>query len=263
MIMHDVHFSRFDIKNEDTLERPQHIDHRFEAVVANPPFSANWSADPLKMDDERFSSYGKLAPKTKADFAFVQHMIHQLDTNGTMACVLPHGVLFRGSSEGHIREYLIKEKNYLDAVIGLPANIFYGTGIPTCIVVLKKQRTHSNHILFVDASGVENYEKVKTQNVLRPQDIDRIISTYHTFSQSIHVEAGVVEDKYSYVTTLDEIAENDYNLNIPRYVDTFEEEEPVDLQEVAQDLKQLNEDMKQTDQTIAEYCKELGIEAPF
>lgn len=118
MIMHDVHFSRFDIKNEDTLERPQHIDHRFEAVVANPPFSAKWSADPLKMDDERFSSYGKLAPKTKADFAFVQHMIHQLDTNGTMACVLPHGVLFRGSSEGHIREYLIKEKNYLDAVIG-------------------------------------------------------------------------------------------------------------------------------------------------
>ncbi|MDC3137349.1 type I restriction-modification system subunit M [Bacteroidota bacterium] len=263
MIMHDVHYSRFDIKNEDTLERPQHIDHRFEAVVANPPFSANWSADPLKMDDERFSSYGKLAPKTKADFAFVQHMIHQLDTNGTMACVLPHGVLFRGSSEGHIREYLIKEKNYLDAVIGLPANIFYGTGIPTCIVVLKKQRTHSDHILFVDASGEENYEKVKTQNVLRPQDIDRIISTYHTFNQSSHIEAGVVDDKYSYVTTLDEIAENDYNLNIPRYVDTFEEEEPVDLQEVAQDLKQLNEDMKQTDQTIAEYCKELGIEAPF
>ena len=188
------------------------------------------------MDDERFSSYGKLAPKTKADFAFVQHMIYQLDTNGTMACVLPHGVLFRGSSEGHIREYLIKEKNYLDAIIGLPANIFYGTGIPTCIVVLRKQRTHSNHILFVDASG-ENYEKVKTQNVLRPQDIDRIISTYHTFSQSSHIEAGIVEDKYSYVTTLDEIAENDYN--IPRYVDTFEEEEPVDLQEVAQDSKSL------------------------
>ena len=263
MIMHDVHFSRFDIKNEDTLERPQHIDHRFEAVVANPPFSAKWSADPLKMDDERFSSYGKLAPKTKADFAFVQHMIHQLDTNGTMACVLPHGVLFRGSSEGHIREYLIKEKNYLDAVIGLPANIFYGTGIPTCIVVLKKQRTHPEHILFVDASGEEHYEKVKTQNVLRPQDIDRIISTYRAFSKSHNAEAGVVDDKYSYVTTLDEIAENDYNLNIPRYVDTFEEEEPVDLQEVAQDLKQLNEDMKQTDQTIAEYCKELGIEAPF
>ncbi len=115
----------------------------------------------------------------------------------------------------------------------------------------------------MDASGEENYEKVKTQNVLRPQDIDRIISTYHAFSQSSHIEAGVVEDKYSYVTTLDEIAENDYNLNIPRYVDTFEEEESVDLQEVAQDLKKLNEDMKQTDQTIAEYCKELGIEAPF
>ena len=115
----------------------------------------------------------------------------------------------------------------------------------------------------MDASGEEHYEKVKTQNVLRPQDIDRIISTYRAFSKSHKAEAGVVEDKYSYVTTLDEIAKNDYNLNIPRYVDTFEEEEPVDLQEVAQDLKQLNGDMKQTDQTIAAYCKELGIEAPF
>jgi type I restriction enzyme M protein len=109
-------------------------------VVANPPFSAHWSANPLFMSDDRFSQYGKLAPKTKADFAFVQHMVYQLADNGTMAVVLPHGVLFRGSSEGHIRKYLIEDRNYLDTVIGLPANIFYGTSIPTCILVFKKCR---------------------------------------------------------------------------------------------------------------------------
>ncbi|MBO6793540.1 MAG: type I restriction-modification system subunit M [Balneolaceae bacterium] len=266
MIMHDVHFSRFDIKNEDTLERPQHLEQRFEAVVANPPFSARWSSDPLKMNDERFSSYGKLAPKTKADFAFVQHMLYQLDETGTMACVLPHGVLFRGSAEGHIREYLIKELNVLDAVIGLPANIFYGTGIPTCVLVLRKQRAHPEHVLFIDASGEDHYEKVKTQNRLRPQDIDKIITTYREFVQKSPLEKGfrgVSEDKYSYITNREEIAENDYNLNIPRYVDTFEEEEPVDLEAVAQELRQLEQDMKETDTTIADYCKQLGIEAPF
>ncbi|MCL4170392.1 UNVERIFIED_CONTAM: hypothetical protein GTU68_019368, partial [Idotea baltica] len=140
MIMHDVHYKRFDIKNENTLEKPQHEDMRFEAIVANPPFSAKWSASPLFMSDDRFSAYGRLAPKSKADFAFVQHMIHHLDDNGTMAVVLPHGVLFRGAAEGHIRKYLIEDRNYLDAVIGLPANIFFGTSIPTSILVLKKNR---------------------------------------------------------------------------------------------------------------------------
>jgi len=124
MILHDVHYSKFDIRQEDTLEHPQHFEDKFEAVVANPPFSAHWSANPLFMSDDRFSQYGKLAPKSKADFAFVQHMIHQLAENGAMAVVLPHGVLFRGAAEGHIRKYLIEDRNYLDAVIGLPANIF-------------------------------------------------------------------------------------------------------------------------------------------
>jgi type I restriction enzyme M protein len=132
MILHGVHYQRFDLKNEDTLENPapEHADLRFEAVVANPPFSAKWSASAIHENDDRFSAYGKLAPKTKADFAFVQHMVHHLDTGATMACVLPHGVLFRGAAEGHIRRYLIEDCNYLDAVIGLPANIFFGTGIP-------------------------------------------------------------------------------------------------------------------------------------
>jgi type I restriction enzyme M protein len=252
MIMHNVHYKKFDIKNDDTLERPAHEDLRFEAIVANPPFSAEWSASPLHMSNDRFSAYGKLAPKGTADFAFVQHMIHHLADTGTMACVLPHGVLFRGGAEGHIREYLIKEKNYLDAVIGLPANIFYGTSIPTCILVLKKKRPDGGSILFIDAS--QHFEKVKTQNVLRPDDINKIISVY---------KARTAEDKYSYVATLQEIAENDYNLNIPRYVDTFEEEEAVNLKAVAKELKKLETDMKATDATIEKFCKELGIDSPF
>lgn len=252
MIMHDVHYKRFDIKNEDTLERPQHRDNRFEAIVANPPFSAKWSASPLFMTDERFSPYGKLAPSSKADFAFVQHMVHHLDDNGTMAVVLPHGVLFRGAAEGHIRQYLIKERNYLDAVIGLPANVFYGTSIPTCILVLKKERSEADNLLFIDAS--QHFEKVKTQNVLRTQDIDKIINTY---------KSRVAEDKYSYVASLAEVADNDYNLNIPRYVDTFEEEEPVDLELVANQLVANDVKMKENDKTIAGFCNELGIKAPF
>jgi len=252
MIMHDVHYKKFDIKNEDTLERPQHFDMRFEAIVANPPFSAEWSASPLFMSDDRYAPYGRLAPKGTADFAFVQHMIHQLDDKGTMACVLPHGVLFRGGAEGHIREYLIKERNYLDAVIGLPSNIFYGTSIPTCILVLKKKRQHPENVLFIDAS--QHFEKVKTQNVLRPADIDKIIQAYKSRGS---------EDKYSYAAALSEIAENDYNLNIPRYVDTFEEEEAVNLKAISKELKKLEADMGRTDATIAGYCKELGIDTPF
>lgn len=260
MIMHGVHYKKFDIKNEDTLERPQHTDERFEAIVANPPFSAEWSASPLFMSDDRYAAYGKLAPKGTADFAFVQHMIHQLDDKGTMACVLPHGVLFRGGAEGHIREYLINEKNYIDAIIGLPANIFYGTGIPTCILVIKKDRKaksealedRANNILFIDAS--QHFEKVKTQNVLRESDITKIVEIY---------KARKNEDKYSYVASLDEVKENDYNLNIPRYVDTFEEEAAIDLKAVVKEMKQVAEAMQSTDKEIAKYCKELGIDAPF
>ncbi len=248
MILHGVHYLKFDVKQEDTLEHPQHLEHRFEAIVANPPFSANWSANQLFMSDDRFSQYGKLAPKSKADFAFVQHMVYHLAENGQMAVVLPHGVLFRGSAEGHIREYLIKEKNYLDAVIGLPANIFYGTSIPTCILVFKKCKEHPNDILFIDAS--EHYEKVKTQNVLTQENIDKIITTYRERK---------TEDKYSYVATLDEIAENDYNLNIPRYVDTFEEEEPVDIDAVMANIKSLESQRAELDKEINGYFKELGL----
>ena len=252
MILHGVHHTRFDIKLEDTLEHPQHEKLDAEAVVANPPFSAQWSASPLFMTDDRFSEYGKLAPSSKADFAFIQHMIYHLAENGVMAVVMPHGVVFRGAAEGHIRKYLIEEKNYLDAVIGLPANIFYGTSIPTCILVFKKCREHPDDILFIDAS--QHFEKVKTQNYLREEDVDRIIDTY---AKRISV------DKYSNVASLDEVRDNDFNLNIPRYVNTFEEEESIDIVAVSSELKTLEMEMKDTDETIAGFCKELNIPTPF
>lgn len=251
MILHNVHYRRFDIRLEDTLENPQHLEQRFEAIVANPPFSAKWSASPLHMNDDRFSQYGKLAPGSKADFAFVQHMIHHLAENGIMAIVLPHGVLFRGAAEGHIRKYLIEDRNYLDAVIGLPANIFYGTNIPTCVLVMKKCRENPDNILFIDAS--QHFAKVKNQNHLRDKDIEKIITTYRERK---------TEDKYSYIASLDEVKENDYNLNIPRYVDTFEEEEPVDLIAVAKELHSLEKDIEETDELITDFCNKLKISPP-
>lgn len=252
MILHDVHFSKFDIKQDNTLTRPQHLNQKFEAVVANPPFSAHWSADPLFLQDDRFSPYGKLAPKTKADMAFVQHMLYQLDEDGTMAVVLPHGVLFRGSSEGTIRQHLIEKMNVIDAVIGLPSNIFYGTSIPTCVLVLKKNRSNGDKILFIDAS--KEFEKQKTQNYLNPEHIAKIVECYHTRENV---------EKFAQVATLQDIQDNDFNLNIPRYVDTFEAEAEIDLAEVAKQLQDLEQQSQETDKAINAFCAELGIDSPF
>lgn len=247
MLLHDIDYTNFDIKNDDTLENPQHMGMKFEAIVANPPYSANWSADNKFLDDERFSAYGKLAPKSKADFAFIQHMIHHLDDKGTMAVVLPHGVLFRGAGEGVIRKYLIEERNVLDAVIGLPANIFFGTSIPTVILVFKKCRENSD-ILFIDASN--EFEKGKNQNNLTDANVEKIVDTY--------VKRETI-DKYSYVASMDEIKENDYNLNIPRYVDTFEEEEPIDLVVVSERISNIDKEIASIDEKLAVYLKELGL----
>jgi type I restriction enzyme M protein len=252
MILHDVHYADVDIRQEDTLERPLHRDLHFDAIVANPPFSAKWKPDPLKMSDDRFGVYGKLAPATKADMAFVQHMIYQLADDGVMACVLPHGVLFRGAAEGHIRKYFIEQLNFLDAVIGLPANIFYGTSIPTCVLVFKKCRKNPDDILFIDAS--QHFEKVKTQNRLLPEHIDNIVNAYIKRKN---------QPKYSHVAPLSDIKANDYNLNIPRYVDTFEAEEAIDLNAIAAQLSELEQAGKNTDATIAAFCSELGIKPPF
>ena len=254
MILHGIHFRQFDIKQEDTLEHPQHLDFRFEAVVANPPFSARWKGkdNPLNETDDRFSQYGRLAPTTKADFAFVQHMIYQMAENATMAVVLPHGVLFRGAAEEQIRKYIIKEQNYLDTIIGLPSNLFFGTSIPACILVLKKCRVHDDNILFIDAS--QHFEKVGNQNTLTDEHVEKIIDTY---------QRRETVEKYAYVASFSELVDNDYNLNIPRYVDTFEEEVAVDIHAVAKELKHLDTEMQETDRTIAGFCQELEITNPF
>ncbi len=256
MLLHDVHYREFDIQHDDTLENPKHFEKRFEAVVANPPFSAHWRGEdnPLNNSDERFSQYGRLAPKTKADYAFVLHMYYQLADNGIMACVLPHGVLFRGASEGEIRKYLIKELNCVDAVIGLPANIFYGTSIPTCILVIKKCRKADDNIVFIDASGEEHFKKVGNQNELRDEDVTEIVETYRN---------RVAKDKYSHIATIAEIAENDYNLNIPRYVDTFVVADSIDLNKISDELKAIAKDFETTNAEIETFCAELNIPTPF
>ena len=243
----------------DTINNPKLLHNeqlrKFDIVVANPPFSLDkWGAEDASTDAFKRFHRG-VPPKSKGDYAFISHMIETtVEATGKVGVIVPHGVLFRASSEGKIRKNLIEE-NLLEAVIGLPANIFFGTGIPTCILVLKKTRgANTNNVLFIDASGKENYEKVGNQNQLRPIDIQRITDTY-TQRETI--------DKFSYVAKLSEIAENDYNLNIPRYVDTFEEEEPIDIAAVADDLVALEKQMQATNETIAGFCKELGIKTPF
>ena len=248
MILHGVKYKDFDIHNGDTLEDDEFAARQFDAVVANPPFSAEWSADVKFNNDDRFSKAGVLAPKSKADYAFILHMIYHLNDGGTMACVAPHGVLFRGASEGKIRQYLIEKKNYIDAIIGLPANIFYGTSIPTCILVMKKCRKEDENILFIDAS--KEFEKAKTQNKRRPEHIEKIVSTYR--------ERKEIE-KYSHCASLQEVKDNDYNLNIPRYVDTFEEEEEIDIKAVMSEIKELEAKRAELDVQIDVYLKELGI----
>ncbi|MNU76013.1 putative type I restriction enzymeP M protein [compost metagenome] len=256
MILHNVHFSDFNIIHEDTLENPKHSDLRFEAIVANPPFSAHWKGadNPLNNADPRFSQFGKIAPKTKADFAFLQHMLYQLSDNGILASIFPHGVLFRGSSEGEIRKYIVSNMNALDAVIGLPANIFFGTSIPTCILVLKKCRKADENVIFIDASGEGNFKKEGNQNVLENKDVDKIVQAYQN-RQTI--------EKYSRAVSLKEIEENEYNLNIPRYVDTFEEEVSIKINLLSEELKQIEKDLELSKKTIAAFCDELKIETPF
>jgi type I restriction system adenine methylase HsdM len=253
MILHGVHYRKFDLKQEDTLERPQHDGMTFEAVVANPPFSANWSANPQFTTDDRFSTFGGLPPESKADYAFVLHMIHHLAENGTMAVILPHGALFRGGREGAIRKILIAERNYLDAVIGLPANIFFGTSIPTCIMVFKKCRENQEDVLFIDASGSDHFEKVKNQNILRDRDVDKIIAAYRNRTS---------EDGYSYVAPMHEIEENEYNLNIPRFIDIFGEEPTIRIDAVIDELSEVEHRAAIADLRVADFCKELKIPPP-
>jgi type I restriction enzyme M protein len=247
LLLHNVKFDQFTVRQGDTLENDLFAEQKFDAVVANPPYSAKWDANDTKLEDPRFQAFGKLAPKSKADFAFVQTMLYHLAEDGTMAVVLPHGVLFRGAAEGVIRRYLIEQLNVLDAVIGLPANLFYGTSIPTTILVFKKNRKNEN-VLFIDASN--DFEKGKNQNNLTDEHVDKIVKAYIT-RESV--------EKYAHVATRAEIIENDYNLNIPRYVDTFEEEEIIDIVALSKEIVGLNADIKQSEAEFLEMLDELAV----
>ena len=253
MILRGIGYKNFEINNGDTLENDMFGDRKFRVQVANPPYSAHWSSAPSFMEDERFNEYGKLAPKSKADFAFVQHMVWHMDDDGRAVVLLPHGVLFRGDAECVIRRHLIEKMNVLDAVIGLPANLFFGTGIPVCVLVLKRDRgANAGNILFIDAS--KEFESGKNQNILRDQDIDKIVAAY---------EKREDVDKFAHVASMEEIAENGFNLNIPRYVDTFEPEPEIDLNAVAKEIRDLQGEIKEIDKELEPYFKELGLDFPF
>lgn len=254
LMMHGVNYRNMNLKRGDTLDTDWpfaekdgiQLPLKFDAVVANPPYSQKWEIKSIdRSKDSRFK-FG-VAPASKADYAFILHGLYHLESSGTMAIVLPHGVLFRGAAEGKIRQKIIDE-NLLHAVIGLPANLFYGTSIPTCVLVFKgrKARGECSDVLFIDASS--DFEKGKNQNKLTADNITKIIETYH---EREHV------DKYAHVASLEEIKENDYNLNIPRYVDTFEEEEVVPLSEVAQELTQVRAEIEATSASLFKLLGEL------
>ena len=254
MLLHGVKDTEFEIHHGDTLVNDWSILNNmnpskkmeFDAIVANPPFSYRWEPKEETAKDFRFSRYG-LAPKSAADFAFLLHGFHYLSGDGTMAIILPHGVLFRGGKEETIRKKLLSDDN-IDAVIGLPANLFYSTGIPVCILVLKKCR-RTDDILFINASSEEHYEKGKRQNSLRPEDINKIVETYQFRRE---------ENRYSRKVYMQEIKDNGYNLNISRYVNLSKEEEKIDLAEVHRLLVATEKKIEEARQKHNEFLKELG-----
>lgn len=252
-------FDNATIRWGDTLRNPKLKDGdtlmKFDTVVANPPFSLDkWGADEAEHDQyQRF--WRGIPPKSKGDWAFISHMIEvAYEGRGKVGVVVPHGVLFRGASEGKIRRQTIEE-NILEAVIGLPANLFFGTGIPAAIVIFNKGKK-GDGVLFIDAS--REFENGKNQNRLRSKDIDHIVNTYRKFTEG-SLPSGVVEDKYAYVATTAEIAENDFNLNIPRYVDTYEEEEPIDICAVQREIDSLEFELAEVQAKMKNYLKELGF----
>ena len=261
MLLHGMKDAEFDIFHGDTLENSWALLNEmnpskkieFDAIVANPPFSLRWEPNDTLAEDFRFKSYG-LAPKSAADFAFLLHGFHFLGKEGTMAIILPHGVLFRGGAEERIRTKLLKDNN-IDTVIGLPSNLFYSTGIPVCILVLKKCKKHDD-VLFINAA--EHYKQGKRQNTLRegengePNDIQKIVETYQYRPE--HIE------RYARRVSMDEIERNGYNLNISRYVSPSEDEIQIDLTAVNHKLTSINESIKTNTDKHNEYLKALGLE---
>lgn len=255
MLLHGVKDTEFEIHHGDSLANDWSILREdnpakkmtFDAIVANPPFSLRWDPSEETAKDFRFSRYG-LAPKSAADFAFLLHGFHYLSDEGTMAIILPHGVLFRGGKEYDIRKKLIEDDN-IDAVIGLPANLFYSTGIPVCILVLKKCRK-SDKILFINASSEEHYQKDKRQNSLRDEDVDDIVRTY---------QYRLEEPRYSRLVSMSEIKENDFNLNITRYVNLAQEEKPIDINSVHDQLVEIEKSIQSAKAEHNKYLAELGL----
>ena len=245
MFLHGIVAENQKLRNGDTLDGdwPTGEETDFNMVLMNPPYSAKWSAAAGFLQDERFSDYGVLAPKSKADYAFLLHGLYHLKNNGTMAIVLPHGVLFRGAAEGKIREKLLRSGN-IYAVIGLPANLFYNTSIPTCIIVLKKHRD-GRDVLFIDAS--KKFNKGKKQNEMTDEHIEAVMDLY---SKRETVE------KESFLASFEDIEKNDFNLNIPRYVDTFEKEPEIDLNEVLKEMEQTNKEIEQAEGIVRRYNTE-------
>ena len=255
LMMHGVNYRNMNLKRADTLDADWPFDEKdgvqvpvkFDAVVANPPYSQKWDIKNVDREkDTRFKGFG-IAPASKADYAFVLHGLYHLEKTGTMAIVLPHGVLFRGAAEGKIRKNIIKE-NLLDAVIGLPANLFYGTSIPTCVLVFKgrESRGDNKDILFIDASN--EFEKDKNQNKLTSENIEKIVETYRKREDV---------DKYAHIASIEEIEENDFNLNIPRYVDTFEEEEVIPLSEIVTNINETRSEIEKTTNELYSLLDEL------
>lgn len=246
MFLHGISPENQKLRNGDTLDGdwPTGEETDFNMVLMNPPYSAKWSAAAGFLQDERFSDYGVLAPKSKADYAFLLHGLYHLKNNGTMAIVLPHGVLFRGAAEGKIREKLLRSGN-IYAVIGLPANLFFNTSIPTCIIVLKKHRD-GRDVLFIDAS--RKFEKGKKQNTMTDEHIESVLSLYS--------KRETVEKK-SYLASFEDIEKNDFNLNIPRYVDNFEQEEDVDLKALLDEMEQTDKEIANVESEFVSQLKEL------
>ena len=246
MFLHGIPAENQNLRNGDTLDGDWPTDEEtdFNMVLMNPPYSAKWTAAAGFLQDERFSDYGVLAPKSKADYAFLLHGLYHLKNNGTMAIVLPHGVLFRGAAEGKIREKLLRSGN-IYAVIGLPANLFYNTSIPTCIIVLKKHRD-GRDVLFIDAS--KKFDKGKKQNEMTDVHINEVMELY---SKRETVE------KESFLASFEEIEKNDFNLNIPRYVDNFEKEKEIDLNDLLSEMKKTDDELEKTQGEFLSLLRDL------
>ena len=264
-------FDNAKIRWGDTIRNPKLKEGdtlmKFDTVVANPPFSLDkWgkvddkeeskSSTSFDPETDKYNRFWRgVPPKSKGDWAFVSHMIETLNETGKAGVVVPHGVLFRGASEGKIRQKTIEE-NLLEAVIGLPANLFFGTGIPAAIVIFNKAKGKNENVLFIDAS--KGFESGKNQNKLRDLDIAKIVDTYQKFNEG-KLKPGLVEEKYSYIATQEEIKENEFNLNIPRYVDSFEEEPEVDIQAVQKEISRIEMELSDVQDEMRKYLKMLGI----